>query len=261
MFETVAPASFGKDSRRIFYETLPLSIAIHLLAVAGWMVSTIWQVAFPSHSPKMTAMYSLLEVPPPPPPPPPPAAAKRVAPSTPSAPVQQVPTEVVAPTIIPETIPLVLDTPPVTVVEQPAEGVEGGVEGGIIGGVAGGHVDGVEGGQVGGQIGGTIGGIIDDGRVHVERDKKLPMYPLSQVYPGYPEEARLRGWEDECVVRYVIGTNGRVKEASIIKHAQKDVFEKEALKAIRNWRFRPLIKNGVAQEVVHELTIFFRLNT
>jgi protein TonB len=261
MFETVAPQTFGKQSRKILYETLPVSIAIHLLAIAGWMVSTIWQVGFPLESPKHSAMYNLLEPPAPPPPPPPPAAPKKVAAQQVQSPVvQHVQQELVAPTIIPDTIPLVLNTPPV-VVEPVVEGVDGGIEGGVVGGVVGGQVGGVIGGEVGGQAGGVIGGIIDDGRVHVQRDKKLPMFPLSQVYPAYPEEGRLRNWEDECVVRYVIGKDGRVKEVSIVKHAQHDTFEKEAIRAIRHWRFRPMVKDGVAQEVVHELTVFFRLDS
>ena len=33
----------------------------------------------------------------------------------------------------------------------------------------------------------------------------------------------------------------------------------KTLKAIKNWRFRPLVKDGERQEVVHELTIYYRL--
>ncbi|HKO55317.1 MAG TPA: hypothetical protein VJ276_05525, partial [Thermoanaerobaculia bacterium] len=39
MFETVVPESFAKKSRRIFYETLPVSVALHAIVVAGCLVA------------------------------------------------------------------------------------------------------------------------------------------------------------------------------------------------------------------------------
>jgi outer membrane biosynthesis protein TonB len=37
------------------------------------------------------------------------------------------------------------------------------------------------------------------------------------------------------------------------------VFDEATVRAIRNWRFRPMIKDGQPTEVVHELTVLFRL--
>ena len=105
----------------------------------------------------------------------------------------------------------------------------------------------------GGVVGGEGGVVVESDTVVVERDKPLPMFPLSQVYPTYPEEARLRAWEDQLVVRYVIGKNGRVKEVTVISAPERPVFIDVTLKAIKNWRFRPMIKDGERQEVVHEL--------
>jgi protein TonB len=163
----------------------------------------------------------------------------------------------VAPTVIPDEIPVVTTLPVVAELRGAVmEGVEGGIEGGVVGGT----LDGIQGGEVGGTKGGTIGGIITDNRVHIERDKPLPLYPVSQVYPQYPEDARLRNWEDTLVVRYVIGIDGRVKEVTVISAPERKVFADAAVKAIRNWRFRPYMKDGAPQEVVHELTVYFKLS-
>lgn len=257
MFETVAPEKFVPRSHKAAYESLPVSIVLHAVAIAAVIVGAAWNVAFPVQSPKLSRSYSLVTIPEPPPPPPPPAPPKAavVQPQQQQAPVAIA--EIVAPTIIPDVIPLVSNNlpPPVLVPGAVATGVEGGVEGGIVGGV----VSGTPGGEVGGTKGGTLGGIITDGRVHIERDKPLPLHPVSQVYPVYPEDARLRHWEDSLVVRYIIGTDGRIKDVQVISHAERKVFEDTAVKAIRNWRFRPLIKDGQATEVVHELTVNFRL--
>jgi TonB family protein len=50
-----------------------------------------------------------------------------------------------------------------------------------------------------------------------------------------------------------------VKELNILKHAKEKAFDEATLKAIREWRFQPLMQNGQAIEVVHELTVFYEL--
>jgi TonB family protein len=168
------------------------------------------------------------------------------------------PADVLAPNVIPDEIPNIKpQTMPLNMLAS-AKGVVGGIDAGVDQGLLGGIAE----GDVGGKKGGTIGGVVDipDGRVHIARDKKLPMVPLSQVYPSYPEDARMRAWEDELVVRYIIGKDGRVKEVTIISAPQRDVFVDVTLRAIRSWRFKPMIKDGETTEVVHELTVYYRLN-
>lgn len=254
MFETVAPEKFSKRSRKALYEALPLSLAFHALVAGGAVVAGVWTVVFPDHSPAQVMSFSLAELPPPPPPPPPPKALA----AQPAAQKVEMPKEIVAPAMIPEEIPVVV---PTTVVSAIADASPQGVEGGVPGGDFGGVIGGVSGGEIGGMIGGVTGGVVTDpDRVVVERDRPLPMYPLSQVYPSYPEEARLRAWEDQLVVRYVIGKDGRVKEIAVISPPERPIFVDATVKAIRNWRFRPLIRDGERQEVVHELTVFYKLN-
>ena len=62
------------------------------------------------------------------------------------------------------------------------------------------------------------------------------------------------------ILRYVIGTDGWIKDVKILQHAQQAAFDEAILDALRRWRFSPLQKNGKAVEVVHELTVIFRLH-
>jgi len=261
MFETVAPEKFAPRSRKLFYESLPVSIGLHALVGLALVASALWTIEFPTQTPPLLALYTLAAEPTPPPPPPPPPAPKRVATQQP---VQVVKMPDVAPTIIPEEIPMVVPTStlPTPVDLGPvAMGVEGGIEGGVEGGVVGGELGGEEGGSVGGVIGGTVGATLaPPDTVVVRRDAPLPMAPMSMVFPAYPEEARVRGREDVVVVRYIIGKNGRVREVTVLDHPEHPEFEKVTVKAIRNWRFKPYKVDGVPQEVIHELTVFFKLN-
>ncbi len=262
MFETVSPEAFEKRRRWVFYESLPLSIAVHGAAIAGIFGFAIAHITFPIEPPRLVTAYSLAEPPPPPPPPPPPRAA--VAQATP---VKEyvIPKEDVAPTIIPDTIPMptVVNhiaslAPDVT---TPDPGVQGGVEGGMSGGVIGGDpIAGKEGGLLGGKPGGILGGFLgDDGRVHFGRNQALPLFVERQDYPEYPEWGRIRGYEDQVVVRYIIGKDGRVKELTVLEHPERKMFESAAVDAIKLWRFRPLLVDGEAREVVHELVVYFKL--
>jgi protein TonB len=207
-------------------------------------------------------MYSLTVVPDPPPPPPPP-------PPKPATPVQQPPPahgvavvaqppvpveEIVAPTVIPDTIPIVSNSIAqlaTTAVAAP----------GVAAGVPGGDKNGQAGGEIGGKLHGVTGGIQfpDDGRVHIERGKPLPLLALSQEYPAYPPEMKKKRIEDSVIVRYVIGTDGRMKDVQVIDPAKQPVFNEATVAAIRRWRFRPMMKDGKPTEVVHELLVNFEI--
>lgn len=261
MFESIAPdIAQVRQGRALYRKTLPVSLLAHALVVAAVPLVTMWEIEFPAYYPSMMAAYNLAEPPPPPPPPPPAPAAQKAAvkelkPSR-LAPSQQI----VAPTIIPDLIPEVVTE----VVESQFEGdTGGGVEGGIEGGAPGGVVGGTPEGEADGDVGGTEGGLVgsvDSGRVVIPRDATLRMFALSKTFPIYPERARMQHWEDQLVVRYVIGTNGHVKEVIILDPAERKIFDEAAVNAIRYWRFRPMIKDGKPVEVQHELTVYFKLS-
>jgi periplasmic protein TonB len=250
MFETSRPQD-PKRTRLFFLELLPVSLVFHGCILAAVILASIWNVTFPSQSPKMFMAFQLADSPPPPPPPPPPPAAR---PRSMVKPVVKPPEEIVAPTVVPDEIPVVEN-------EAPPPEEEAAVEGGVEGGIAG--------GEIGGVVGGVEGSVVppvpppppppSDGRVHIARDEPLELTILSQPHPTYPSRAASQGWEDRVVVRYVIGKDGRVKDVKIIEPPTRKDFEEPTLRAIRMWRFRPFVQEGKRVEVVHELTVFYRL--
>jgi TonB family protein len=134
------------------------------------------------------------------------------------------------------------------------------------GGQAGGQEGGIEGGEVGGEIGGVIGGVapppppVNPNQIEIKRDDPLPMGAISQEYPAYPEYAQRRMWEDQLVVRYIIGTNGRVKDVTVLTPPQREEFTRETVNKIRQWRFHPYRDaDGKPKEVAHELTVIFHI--
>jgi protein TonB len=157
---------------------------------------------------------------------------------------------VLAPTKIPDLIPTVEPPPPIA--PEPVAAAPKLPSPQPVGEVS---------GDIGGKLGGRGGGIVfpDDGRVHIERNQQLPLQVVSQDYPKYPDSEKKAQREDQVIVSYVIGKDGRVNDVQILSHANFPAFDAAVLDAIRQWRFRPMIKDGKPVEVVHELAINFEL--
>jgi protein TonB len=259
MFETVAPDAFAKRDRHVFYETLPASIAIHAIAAAAITVGAMTRIAFPTEPPKLVVGYITAELASEPVPPPPPAALGQPKAPKPEPTLQTlIPvalTQDMAPTTIPDEIPNEMPLPsPMRLISAtidkfvPSAGVAGGVAGGVIGG------------SVGGALGGVLGGIVGgDGRLHFERDSRLPLFVEFQPFPEYPKTCVANRWEDTVVIKYVIGKDGLVHEVSITQRPYRKEFEAATIDAIKQWRFRPLLVDGEGLEVVHELTVYYKL--
>jgi len=261
MFESVVPETVQARSRKLLYETLPLSLALHASFFAAATIAASWNVAFPTHTPSLSAPYSLTSLPdPPPPPPPPPPKVVEAAPKpkiVAAAPPPPPPAQVLelAPRLIPNLVPHVDPTP--ALAPPPVHQVATST----VAGDANGSAEGKVGGQIGGHGTGLAGSLVfpDDGRVYVERDAKLPLVPINEAPPTYPDEAYKKHQEDSVLVRYVIGTDGNIKELTILDHAKNPIFDKATLDALSKWKFRPMVKNGKPVEVVHELTVFYQI--
>src|SRR3954454_1350667 len=259
MFETVAPEAFVPRTRRVFYETLPVSIAVHLAVAAAAVANMIWNVVLPTQSPKVIVAYNLTQVPDPPPPPPPPKPAPKLSPKPLKAapPPPLAAAQIVAPTVIPDVIPEV--EPPAPVLAPPPAPPPVAVP--AVADAAG-SPSGMPSGQIGGtgKTLGTDGGITfgEDGRVHVDRNLKLPLKEVDHEFPHYPDAAKKKHLEGTCVVRYTVGKNGRIIDIAILNHAIDPMFDEETLNTIRSWRYRPMMMNGKPVEVVHEVEVNYQ---
>ena len=71
--------------------------------------------------------------------------------------------------------------------------------------------------------------------------------PLVRVPPQYPPQAAREGIEGFVVLRYDISATGAVMNAEVIDSEPKRIFDRHALKALRKWKFNPMLDNGGAQ--------------
>ncbi len=72
--------------------------------------------------------------------------------------------------------------------------------------------------------------------------------PLYRVEPRYPSKAQKRQIEGYIVMRFTIDETGRPKDIEVIEAEPNRMFEREAIRALRDWKYQPRVENGVPIE-------------
>lgn len=78
--------------------------------------------------------------------------------------------------------------------------------------------------------------------------------------PDYPEAARRRGETGTAVVRFVVGVDGRVESAQLLRSSGHARLDDAALDALKGSTCRPSLDAGVPVRVVFEQTFVFGLD-
>lgn len=230
---------------------LPLSLLVHLLAIAALVVVPL--LLADSQLPQVQVTNILVMAPPlptPPPPPPPPLGRGRGS----RAPKAADEKNEIKPSVFSGRLIAPIEVPVKIEDEDSDFGVEGGVPWGVPGGVEGG----VEGGVVGGVLGGVLGGTLANEQPFFVSGKKVPRL-VKQVKPDYPQEAFAARMQAVVVVEAMTDIYGRVSRARII--SGHPVFNEAALAAIRQWLYEPYIVDGVPRPIYFTVSLTFGLTS
>jgi len=233
-----------ENKRRQPRSATPLIISIvghTILAIAVIIVPLLYATDNLPRVPTMMAFVASMPAAPPPPPPPPPAPAPKAE----SAPQKELPANAyAAPVEAPSDI---RPEPP----EMPVAS-RGGVEGGVVGGV--------EGGIVGGLMAAAppppppppppapahpvrIGGNI-----------QAPTL-IKRVEPTYPDIALVAKVTGLVILEASIGTDGTVQSVRVLRSVK--FLDEAAVDAVKQWRYQPLVLNGVPTPFILSVTLNF----
>lgn len=73
--------------------------------------------------------------------------------------------------------------------------------------------------------------------------------PVATIPPQYPRDALMQGIEGWVRIEFTIMPDGSVSDARVVDaEPRRGIFDREALRAISRWRFRPEVRDGVAVE-------------
>lgn len=84
--------------------------------------------------------------------------------------------------------------------------------------------------------------------------------PVVVIRPMYPRDAAISGTEGWVKVEFTITEAGTVKDARVIESDPPRVFNREAIRAILKWKFKPRVVEGVAVERQATQVIDFSLD-
>ncbi len=93
----------------------------------------------------------------------------------------------------------------------------------------------------------------------VDRTEEGDIIPVVVIRPMYPREAAMKGQEGWVKVEFTITAIGTVKNPRVIDSKPPRVFNREAIRAILKWKFKPRVVNGVAVDRVATQVIDFSL--
>ena len=84
--------------------------------------------------------------------------------------------------------------------------------------------------------------------------------PLVIIRPMYPRDAAISGIEGWVKIEFTITAVGTVKKPRVIEAKPARVFNREAIRAILKWKFKPRVVGGVAVERQATQVIDFALD-
>lgn len=67
---------------------------------------------------------------------------------------------------------------------------------------------------------------------------------VKMTAPQYPESARKRGIEGWVELAFTVQPNGSVDDVEVRNASPADVFDDAAVRAVRQWKFEPVVRNG-----------------
>ena len=83
---------------------------------------------------------------------------------------------------------------------------------------------------------------------------------VHQVEPEYPRQAEVIRYAKTVIVkaRFLVDTEGRVEDIEILQSHKKFGFDKEVRRALRKWKFKPIVFKGRKLKVHFAKEFIFR---
>jgi protein TonB len=229
-----------------------LSVVVQVAVVAAAVVTSM---ADTESLPEVHPMPAFVAQPPAPPPTPPPpkATPERRPPTRPKRPATQTP----------RAIEQVIERQDVTPTDEPrvdalqaeedfsefTKGIESGLPGGSSYGVAGG----LPGPVPPPPVAAVTGPIRVGGRI----EAPALAYRVDPVYPELAAAARLQGI---VILEALVNRDGRIDNVKVLRSSGTTLLDRAAEDAVHQWRYEPLLLNGVPTRFLLTVTLSFHLD-
>ncbi len=93
-----------------------------------------------------------------------------------------------------------------------------------------------------------------------QADVDSDVMPIVRIAPQYPREALLKGLEGWVQVEFIINADGTVRDPVVLAAEPPRMFNREALRAILRWKFKPRFIDGKPVDRRGRQVIEFKLD-
>ena len=80
--------------------------------------------------------------------------------------------------------------------------------------------------------------------VYQEGEVTSPNAPIIRVLPKYPKSALDENISGYVKAKFVIQENGSVSDIVIIESVPESIFDAEAIRVLKKWKYKPALLNG-----------------
>jgi protein TonB len=94
----------------------------------------------------------------------------------------------------------------------------------------------------------------------MDRGAEGDVVPLVRINPQYPRDAAMNQIEGYVTIEFTITETGAVRNPRVIDSKPPRVFDREAIRAILRWKFKPRVVDGEAIARRATQTIEFNLD-
>ena len=84
--------------------------------------------------------------------------------------------------------------------------------------------------------------------------------PIVRIEPQFPREALVKGIGGWVIVEFTIEPDGTVSDPRVVDSNPRRIFDRNAIRAIYKWKFKPRIVDGKPVAARAEQLVEFRLN-
>lgn len=84
----------------------------------------------------------------------------------------------------------------------------------------------------------------------------MPLVRIPPIYPRRAARRRIQGW---VKIEFIISKKGTVEDAKVVAAEPSSIFNRAALRAIKRWKFKAYLVEGVPQEQRAVQTLEFKL--
>lgn len=86
--------------------------------------------------------------------------------------------------------------------------------------------------------------------------------PIFRMSPKYPPEAAQKGLEGWVELQFTIDASGAVKDIKVTDAQPKRIFDKEARRALKKWKYKPLVVEGQPTDQPNRMVVLdFKLES